>query len=345
MEQHFSKKVWTATGIIALTAAVLVLLTILFNVLLLVLAGILMAIFFHGCASLLHKYLHLPKNWSVFASVLLNTLLLVGFIWFVGARLESQISTLTDKLPDSISSAKNLVKQYPAGDKLINYLNASGDSGKTLAAVKTFFSSSFGILSDLYIIILIGLFFTASPLTYKRGVIALLPPSAKNTGINILDKLHKVLKNWIKGMLFGFVFIAVLSALGLWAIGLPLILTLALIAGLGNFIPNFGPIISLIPALLLALTIDSTTAIWVVCLYLAIQIIQSAVTQPLIQKKMTSVPPALIIFGQVSMGLLAGFWGVLLATPIVAIIKTIVEELYVKNQKGNLAEQDSDNVE
>ncbi len=267
---------------------------------------------------------------------------MVGFLWFVGARLESQISTLSDTLPDSISNAEKMIKQYPAGDKVVKYISSSGESGKTLAAVKTFFSSSFGILSDLYIIILIGLFFTASPLTYKRGFISLLPPSAKNTGSSILDKIHKVLKNWIKGQLFGFVFIAVLTALGLWAIGLPLILTLALIAGLGNFIPNFGPIISLIPALLLALTIDSTTAIWVVCLYVAIQVIQSAVTQPLIQKKMTSVPPALIIFGQVSMGLLAGFWGVLLATPIVAIIKTVVEELYVKNQQPDTAERSMD---
>jgi hypothetical protein len=63
-----------------------------------------------------------------------------------------------------------------------------------------------------------------------------------------------------------------------------------------------------IPAILLGLTLGTSVAVFVACLVL-IQIIQSAVTQPLIQKRMLSIPPALIIFGQVVMGLMAGFWG------------------------------------
>ena len=99
-----------------------------------------------------------------------------------------------------------------------------------------------------------------------------------------------------------------------------------------NFIPNFGPVIALIPAFLLALMQGTTTALIVVGLYLGIQIIQSAVTQPLIQQKMVNIPPALVIFGQVAMGLLAGFWGVLLATPLIAILMTIISNLYIDRQ-------------
>ncbi len=123
-----------------------------------------------------------------------------------------------------------------------------------------------------------------------------------------------------------------LSGIGLLIIGMPLVLTLALIAGLLNFIPNFGPIIALVPAVLLALQQGTTTAIIVVCMYTGIQIIQSAVTQPLIQKKMVNIPPALTIMAQVAMGTLGGFWGVLLATPVVAIIMTVVNDLYVRPQ-------------
>ena len=159
-----------------------------------------------------------------------------------------------------------------------------------------------------------------------------MPATAKDKGANILNGIHQVLKNWIKGQLFGFAFIAVLTALGLWAIGMPLVLTLALIAGLLNFIPNFGPIIALLPAALMALMQGTTTLLLVLCLYTLIQVVQSAVTQPLIQKKMLSIPPALIIFGQVAMGLLGGFWGVLLATPVVAIKMTLVNTLYVERQ-------------
>ena len=201
-----------------------------------------------------------------------------------------------------------------------------------MAIAKNFFSSGFGILSDVYIILLLDMFFVANPFTYKKGIVHLLPPKAKDQGAELLDEIHNVLKNWIKGQLFGFLFIAVLTGLGLWAIGMPLILTLALIAGLLNFVPNFGPIIALIPAGLIGLMQGTTTAILVLCLYTIIQAVQTGVTQPLIQQKMVSIPPALIIFGQVSMGLLGGFWGVLLATPVIAIIMTLVNKLYVENQ-------------
>ncbi len=329
---RFTNKVWATGGILSLILIVLLLFKTLFGVLLLALAGILMAIYFHGCAAILKKWLHLPSKVAVFLSVLLNVILLAGFFWFVGARLQQQIAQLSETLPRTIDHAKGWLKQYPTGTKVLDYLNNSGDSGKTLSVAKQFFSSSFGILSDGYIILLLGLFFTASPLVYKKGIIKLLPPKAKDKGGQLLDEIHKVLKDWIKGQLFGFMFIAVLTAIGLWIIGMPLILTLALVAGLMNFIPNFGPIIALVPAFLLALMQGTTTALIVVGLYTGIQVVQSAVTQPLIQKKMVSMPPALIIFGQVAMGMLGGFWGVLLATPVIAILMTMINKLYVEQQ-------------
>ncbi len=328
----YQKRIWLAGGILILLVILLLLFKTLFSLLLLTLAGALFAIYFYGCADFFKKHLHTSAGWSLALSIVINIILLVAFFWFVGARLQQQVSELTDTLPQTINNGKTYLEKTTIGSKALHFLNTSGDSQKTMSIVKSFFSSSFGILSDIYIILLLGMFFIASPFTYKKGIVHLLPPKAKEKGAQLLDEIHVVLKNWIKGQLFGFLFITVLSALGLWAIGMPLILTLALIAGILNFIPNFGPIIALIPAGLIGLTQGTSTFILVLCLYTLIQVVQSAVTQPLIQKKMVSVPPALIIFGQVAMGLLGGFWGVLLATPVVAIIMTAVNKLYVEDQ-------------
>ena len=65
--------------------------------------------------------------------------------------------------------------------------------------------------------------------------------------------ISDLLRKWLKGQIFGFCFIAVLTAVALLILGMPLVLTLALIAGLLNLIPNFGPIIAFIPAALLGL--------------------------------------------------------------------------------------------
>ena len=328
----YTRKVWIAAGILSLVVVLLLLFKTLFSLLLLVFAGILIAVFFHGFAGLLRRYLHLPNTASVVVSVIFNILLLIAFFWFVGNRLSEQVTQLSDTLPSTIQNAKDKLSQSTIGSKVLDYLQQSGDSGKTRQAIKGFFSSSFGVVSDLYIVFLLGMFFTAGPVAYKKGIVHLLPPKAKDKGDELLQKLGTVLKKWLKGQILGIVFIAVLTGIALLIIGMPLILTLALLAGLLNFIPNFGPIIALIPAVLLAFMQGPDTAIIIVCVYTGIQIIQSAVEQPLVQKKMVNIPPALTIIGQVAMGTLGGFWGVLLATPIVAVIMTIINDLYVKPQ-------------
>ncbi|WP_432670748.1 AI-2E family transporter [Flavobacterium sp. SM2513] len=330
----FTKKVWITAGIITLIGIGIFVFTTLFNLLLLVFAGVLMSVYFHGCASLLNCKINMGKSASLIVSVVVNLVVLVLFFWFVGARLSSQISELSDTLPDTLANAKEWLERQPMGQKLLDYSTNSLDSSKASSTIKAFFSSTFGILSDFYIIVLLGMFLTANPGVYRRGLIHLIRPKGKKEAGDLWDRLAVLLRNWLKGQIFGFFFIAVLSGLGLWALGMPLVLTLALLAGLLNFIPNFGPIIALVPATLLALMQGPETALLVVGLYTAIQVIQSAVTQPLIQKKMVSMPPGLLVFGQVGMGVLAGFWGVLLATPLVAILMGIVNKLYVDKQSN-----------
>ena len=332
-QKNFKNKVWIAAGILLLIILIAYLFATLLNLLLLVLAGALMAIYFHGFADLLKRKLKIGSPYGLILSVVFNVVVIGLFFWFVGDRLNSQLDELSTKLPQTVENAKQWLSEKPLGQKILNYATNTLDSGKTGAVIKTFFSSTFGILSDLYIVVLLGMFFTASPIVYRKGVIHLIPNKGKATAEKLWNEIHQVLKNWLKGQIFGFFFIAILTGLGLWLLGMPLGLALALVAGLLNFIPNYGPLIALIPAALLGLMQGPNTALLVVGLFTLIQIIQSTVTQPLIQKKMVSVPPALLVFGQVAMGVIAGFWGVLLATPLVAIVMTLVNRLYVEKQE------------
>lgn len=330
----FKNKIWITTGILLLVLVSAYLFTTLLNLFLLVLAGVLMSVYFHAGADFFKKKLKMGSPYALILSVTLNIIIIGLFFWFVGARLNSQVNELSDKLPQTLEHANTWFSERPLGEKILNYSTNSLNSGKASSTIKSFFSSTFGILSDLYIVVLLGMFFTASPNIYRKGVIHLIPPKGKTTAEKLWDELHQILKNWLKGQIFGFFFIAVLSGLGLWILGMPLVLTLALVAGLLNFIPNFGPLIALIPAVLLGLVQGTNTALWVFGLYTFIQIIQTAVMQPLIQKKMVSVPAALLVFGQVGMGVVAGFWAVLLATPLIAIVMTLVNKLYVEKQEG-----------
>lgn len=124
----------------------------------------------------------------------------------------------------------------------------------------------------------------------------------------------------------------VLTAIGLSIIGVPMWLVLALLAGLLNFIPNFGPLLALIPAALVALLQGPSTAIWVIGLYLTVQVVESNFITPMVQQKLVNIPPAVIIMAQLFIAPLTGGWGLVLATPLVLLIMVTVQELYIKKQ-------------
>ncbi len=129
--------------------------------------------------------------------------------------------------------------------------------------------------------------------------------------------------------------ITILVAVGLSLTGLPGTAVLGLITGILEIIPNFGPVIAMIPGVLLAFTISTKTAIIVALIYIACQTIVGNIVVPLLQKKMINIPPALTLLIQLIMGTLSGLMGIVLAVPLLAILIIVVNELYLNKQAGN----------
>jgi predicted PurR-regulated permease PerM len=140
------------------------------------------------------------------------------------------------------------------------------------------------------------------------------------------------LKKWLKGKIFAMFVVFVLTAVSLLIIGMPMWLVLAVIAGFLNFIPNFGPLIALIPAALVALMQSPGTAALVVVIYMVIQALESNFITPMVQHRLIEIPPALIIIAQLLIAPLTNGWGLILATPLMVIVIVVVKELYLKKQ-------------
>lgn len=92
--------------------------------------------------------------------------------------------------------------------------------------------------------------------------------------------------------------VGILTGVGLWLLGVPLALSLATIAAAMTFVPNLGPLISLVPAALLAITVKPVLALYVVVLFAGIQIFESYLLTPIIHEKTIKLPPALTVFMQ-----------------------------------------------
>ena len=123
--------------------------------------------------------------------------------------------------------------------------------------------------------------------------------------------------------------------IGLAVIGVPLAFVLGIIAGLFNFIPNFGPLFSMIPATLLALTISPGKAMAVIAMFMVLQNLEGNLLTPMIQRKSVDLPPALGIIAQILLGILVGAVGLMLAWPLAAVVVLGVKMLYVEDVLGD----------
>jgi predicted PurR-regulated permease PerM len=327
--KSFTEKIWITVGIVALAGSLLLIVKTSIRVLLLVFAGILIAVFFRGLSGLIQRKTGWNEKLCVVIAILLTLTLLAGFMWLLGAKVQAQLSELMETLPETIDNARQSIRETHAGKKAIDELSSEDTVSGIKETAGSFFASTFGVLGDLYVILFIGIFMTVSPGLYINGVVKLVPQRGREKAGSLLSEMGRMLRKWLKGKLLSMLVVAVLTAIGLAIIGVPLWLVLALFAGLVSFIPNFGPIIALIPAVLVGFMEGTTTALLVVGLYVLIQFIESNFITTTIQKKMVSLPPAMIMIAQLVMGALTGGWGLVLATPVMLVLIIVVQQLYV----------------
>lgn len=257
-------------------------------------------------------------------------MIFAAIVWLAGATISNEAEKIEDALPAMIGEVKGLLNDSNAGQEGIEKIEEWQGSEKFGSFISRLFSSTFGYLGDFIIILVVGIFFTASPHLYLDGIVQLVPPGKRDKAEGVLEKLATGLKKWLAGRFLAMLAVFILTSIGLVILGVPMWLTLALIAGILNFIPNFGPILASIPAILIALSISPTTAAIVAGLYLVVQMLESGIINPMAQKKLVKIPPALIIISQLLVGAMTGIWGVILATPMVLMLIILVQQLYIK---------------
>jgi len=331
-EYSFPQKVWITAGVLALIVIVIWLLKATFNVLLLILAGILIAVLLRGLAGLIERKTKWKHSVSLTVSILSAILILLLLFWLIGAKVQSQAQELSKTLPSTIENAKNQLNQSTVGQNIVQKVSSPETQKQAQGFAKSFFQSTFGVLGDLYVVLFLGIFFTVGSREYEKGLVALVPNKGKQQAYQVLEKTGENLKQWLKGQLFAMLVVFILTAIGLAIIGIPLWLVLALIAGLLNFIPNFGPMIAMVPAVLVGLMESPAKAGFVAGLYILVQVAESNFITPMVQKKLIDTPPAMIIVAQLLMTSLTGGWGIVLSIPFFVIIMTFIQELYVKKQ-------------
>jgi predicted PurR-regulated permease PerM len=299
------------------------------------LGGILFGLLLDGCMRpLLTRGWH--RGWTL-ALILGLGLPLIGVVfWWSWPSISTQFNDFIQRLPSSWSGARAEVATWPGGDLLVqaledllrqvrNYSDSLGQITSWVGAIAQ--GAAFALL-----MLVLGIYLSISPQVYRRGLYSLTPARWRNRLPGLRDRLHHDLQRWLLAKLLAMSVIAVGSTLGLWLIGVPLALINGIIAGLLTFLPNFGPIASVIPPVVLALGQSPQLALWVVVLYAGLQAVESYLLTPLVMHRVVFIPPAMVLFAQLLMWTVFGYYGLIFAVPATLVLLDIA--VYHREEMG-----------
>jgi predicted PurR-regulated permease PerM len=200
-------------------------------------------------------------------------------------------------------------------------------AGRSITLVST---SLAGILNLLFVTVLMVMVLV-QPDTYRGVFISIFPSFYRQRIDDILSECESALGKWIGGALLSMIFVAILSAIGLLVLGIPLVLAQAVLAGLLNFIPNVGPTLSVVLPMSIALLDEPWKAVAILIIYLIIQQIESNLLTPYIMAKQVSLLPAITLTAQVIFTTFFGFLGLLLALPLTVVAKIWIERILIED--------------
>ena len=292
----------------------------------LIIGGMVFAVILDGGTRLLGRVLPIPRAWRL----AIVTLAGFGFIgwtfYFAGTTLAEQAGALRIVITEQAS-------------KLLAYLGAAGllpeggipsigtqlfgGIGRLTSAVSTVA----GAISSIVAILVIGIFIAIEPKLYDRGFAWMLPLQRRASFYELSERVGFVLRR----LMFGRVVGMFVEGIGTWLMlvwgGVPMAALLGLLTGLLAFVPNIGAIVSGLLMVAVGFSAGTDQGLWAIMTYFIVQSVDGYLIVPYVARRTVDLAPALVLAAQLIFGALFGIMGLFLADPIVATLKTALEDL------------------
>jgi len=310
------------------------------EVLLLVFLAALCAVYLSAITDLLERRFRF-RRWLGLATAVVATLAAVAGI---GALLVppviEQTQALVSGLPQTLTDIQTVVARWASQYPVLRQTDLA-EPTRGLVASLVDDASSFlrgSILpyvragGKLFIegasVIVMALYIAVRPRMYRDGVLSLVAPNHRAVGARVLDDASATLRAWVVGQLLAMLVLGVLTALGLWALGVPYWLAFGIFTGLVAVVPFFGTLVStLLPALFVVGTGDWLRVLAVIALGVVVHVIEANVVVPRIMEQRVALPPVLTIAGVLIMGTLLGVVGLVVAVPVLAVVMVVLRHV------------------
>ena len=320
------------SGLICVAAVVT--LVILWNgryILLLLFAGIVGALLLSRPTEWVQARLRIRRTLALVIVLTAISGVLIGLAVLRGPALLQQFGTLQTDIPQAASAIMTRMNGHAWGRWLSSQITDSARSadGLSFAAsgLKSVMTVTTLTVAGLVVVLFSSLFLAAEPQFYLRGLRRLTPSRHRLLLDRSLENAKASLEAWLLAKLLSMVFIGLIVAVGLWILRVPLPGTLGVIAGILTFIPNLGPILSVVPAALLAFAISPGRGVLTLLLFGLVHFLEGNIVTPLAERKIVTLPPALTLTVQLLLASMTGALGIALAAPLTAALLGVLNPI------------------
>ncbi len=256
---------------------------------------------------------------------------IVVYILFLGLI----VYLLSSIFPPLITESTHLFRSLPyiiqsLSPQLTQYVNVGSFTQFIPNITNQFFSIVGNVFSNtLFVIttIFFGFYLLLEENAFQRSLSKFLPRSKLDVVIKLIERVEKRMSGWFWGEVLLMTVVGLLTFIGLNIIGTRYALALAVLAGLLEIIPNFGPILSAVPAILIGLSQSYFLGFANLALYFIVQQLENHIVVPAVMKKTVGLSPVITLMSLIVGGKIAGTIGILLAIPFTLFLETVLVEL------------------
>ena len=300
------------------------------TLLLMIFGAVVVATVFRSFADRLAPLVGGRTGIAITLSIVLILGTFLGLVALFGSHVVQQVQTLKATLPAAWKAVEAQLGDLGLGEQVKHFAQSiRAPGGGSFSAFGRTILSIGGGIADVLVVLVAGIFLATQPRFYLTGAVKLVPPARRQLALEAVSESERALRLWLRGQLIAMVVVGMLTGAGLWYLGMPSAFTLGLLAGVLEFIPFAGPILSMVPALLLALAVSPDLALWVLLLYFAVQQFEGYLLTPLVQQYAVDLPGVILLFSLIASGALFGTLGIILAAPLTVVLYVLVKRLYV----------------
>lgn len=318
--------IWAVTvGAVALTVYISSALLALFG-------AMVFAAMIDGGARLLGRVLPIGRGWRVGIVLIATTVFLVWLAYFAGSTISQEAAQFPAIIERQVNSLVAWARAQGFDISMSRVQGYAGGMSSGLGTVTRAVGGILGGLTTALLIAIIAIYIALEPKLYERGMAWMLPEQKRDGFFTTAKRMGYTMRRLMAGRLIGMAFEAAFTYVMLaWVAPLfvggpvPMAALLAILTGVLAFVPNLGAIISGVLMILVGFSGGADMGIYTIVVYLLVQNIDGYIIVPMIAKKTVDLAPALVLAMQLVMGILFGILGLLLADPLLAMIKVALE--------------------